>query len=171
LKRQIDVYRRTLRVLSLVLALTCSHRAFAQEGAVTRLDLPIGRAYPYRADEVITRVTVANPGIGDAIVISEREIVINAIAAHHQEVEYACLEAPIVQIADVVACRVRVAPGGLLEVLRGERSHLRVSSGAARRPPAPRLLVSARSCRACAGSTSGANRGGREAMQRLPRRC
>jgi len=81
LKRQIDVYRRTLRVLSLVLALTCSHRAFAQEGAVTRLDLPIGRAYPYRADEVITRVTVANPGIGDAIVISEREIVINAIAA------------------------------------------------------------------------------------------
>jgi hypothetical protein len=80
LKRQIDVYRRTLRVLSLVLAVTCSHRAFAQEGAVTRLDLPIGRAYPYRADEVITRVTVANPAIGDAIVISEREVVLNAIA-------------------------------------------------------------------------------------------
>jgi len=80
LKRQIDVYRRTLRVLSLVLAVTCSHRAFAQEGAVTRLDLPIGRAYPYRADEVITRVTVANPAVGDAIVISEREVVINAIA-------------------------------------------------------------------------------------------
>ena len=80
MKRQIDVYRRTLRVLSLVLAVTCSHRAFAQEGAVTRLDLPIGRAYPYRADEVITRVTVANPAVGDAIVISEREVVINAIA-------------------------------------------------------------------------------------------
>jgi len=80
LKRQIDVYRRTLRVLSLVLAVTCSHRAFAQEGAVTRLDLPIRRAYPYRADEVITRVTVANPAVGDAIVISEREVVINAIA-------------------------------------------------------------------------------------------
>ena len=81
MKRQIDVYRRTLRVLSLVLAVTCSHRALAQEGAVTRLDLPLGRAYPYRADEVITRVTVANPQVGDAIVISEREIVINAISS------------------------------------------------------------------------------------------
>ena len=81
MKRQIDVYRRTLRVLSLVLAVTCSHRALAQEGAVTRLDLPLGRAYPYRADEVITRVTVANPAVGDAIVISEREIVINAISS------------------------------------------------------------------------------------------
>ena len=81
MKRQIDVYRRTLRVLGLVVALTCSHRAFAQEGAVTRLDLPIGRAYPYRADEIITRVTVANPGTADAIVISEREVVLNAAAA------------------------------------------------------------------------------------------
>ncbi|MEO8207464.1 MAG: ribonuclease Y [Chloroflexota bacterium] len=29
--------------------------------------------------------------------------VVNAIAAHHQEVEYACLEAPIVQIADAIS--------------------------------------------------------------------
>src|SRR5262245_51373086 len=58
-----------------------SERALAQQEAVTRLDLPIGRAYPYRADEVITRVTVANPAVADAIVISEREVVINAIAA------------------------------------------------------------------------------------------
>ena len=29
--------------------------------------------------------------------------VINAIAAHHQEVEYACVEAPIVQIADAIS--------------------------------------------------------------------
>ena len=29
--------------------------------------------------------------------------VVNAIAAHHQEVEYACLEAPIVQAADAVS--------------------------------------------------------------------
>ena len=38
-------------------------------------------SYPYRADEVITRVTVANPAVADAVVISEREIVINAAAA------------------------------------------------------------------------------------------
>lgn len=79
--RQIDVYRRTLGLLSFVVAMTFSHRALAQEAAVTRLDLPIGRSYPYRADEVITRVTVASPSIADAIVISEREIVINAGAA------------------------------------------------------------------------------------------
>ena len=41
---------------------------------------PIGRSYPYRATEVITRVTVANPAIADAVVISEREIVVNAAA-------------------------------------------------------------------------------------------
>ncbi len=29
--------------------------------------------------------------------------VVNAIAAHHQEVEYACLEAPIVQVADAIS--------------------------------------------------------------------
>jgi ribonuclease Y len=29
--------------------------------------------------------------------------VVNGIAAHHQEVEYACLEAPIVQIADAIS--------------------------------------------------------------------
>jgi ribonuclease Y len=29
--------------------------------------------------------------------------VINAIAAHHQEIEYACVEAPIVQIADAIS--------------------------------------------------------------------
>jgi pilus assembly protein CpaC len=81
LKCQIDVYRRSLRVLSLIVAMTISSRALAQETAVTRLDLPIGRSFPYRADEVITRVTVASPGTADAIVISEREIVINAVAA------------------------------------------------------------------------------------------
>ena len=29
--------------------------------------------------------------------------VVNCIAAHHQEVEYACLEAPIVQVADAIS--------------------------------------------------------------------
>jgi Flp pilus assembly secretin CpaC len=81
LKRKIDVYRRTLRVLSLIATMVFSQRAFAQETAVTRIDLPIGRSYPYRADEVITRVTVANPAVVDAVVISEREVVINAVTA------------------------------------------------------------------------------------------
>jgi len=77
-----DVYRRALRVLGIIAAIMMiSGSASAQETAVTRIDLPIGRAYPYRAAEVITRVTVANPANADAVVVSEREIVVNAIAA------------------------------------------------------------------------------------------
>ena len=76
-----DVYRRALRVLGIIAAIMISGRASAQETAVTRIDLPIGRAYPYRAAEVITRVTVANPSVADAVVVSEREIVVNAVTA------------------------------------------------------------------------------------------
>ena len=76
-----DVYRRALRALGFIAAMMLSQRASAQETAVTRIDLPLGRAYPYRAAEVITRVTVANPTVVDAVVVSEREIVLNAVAA------------------------------------------------------------------------------------------
>jgi len=79
-----DVYRRTLRTLgafSAMFIIAFAQAAGAQDLPVTRLDLPIGRAYPYRANEVITRVTVANPSVADAVVVSEREIVVNAAAA------------------------------------------------------------------------------------------
>jgi len=76
-----DVYRRALRALGIIAAMMISVRVSAQETAVTRIYLPIGRAYPYRAAEVITRVTVANPATADAVVVSEREIVVNATAA------------------------------------------------------------------------------------------
>jgi pilus assembly protein CpaC len=75
-----DVYRRAIRALGIIALMMFSGRAYAQETAVTRIDLPLGRAYPYRAAEVITRVTVANPNVADAVVVSEREIVINAAA-------------------------------------------------------------------------------------------
>ena len=71
-----DVYRRALYALGLIAAIVIPVRAFAQETAITRIDLPLGRAYPYRAAEVITRVTVANPSVADAVVVSEREIVV-----------------------------------------------------------------------------------------------
>lgn len=76
-----DVYRRAVRVLGFIAVMVLSQRALAQETAVTRVDLPLGRAYPYRAAEVITRVTVANPAVVDAVVVSEREVVLNAVAA------------------------------------------------------------------------------------------
>ena len=39
----------------------------------------------------------------------------NAIAAHHQEVEYACIEAPIVQIADAISASRPGARGESME--------------------------------------------------------
>jgi ribonucrease Y len=41
--------------------------------------------------------------------------VINGIAAHHQEVEYACLEAPIVQVADAISASRPGARGETME--------------------------------------------------------
>jgi len=41
--------------------------------------------------------------------------VINSIAAHHQEVEYACLEAPIVQVADAISASRPGARGETME--------------------------------------------------------
>ncbi len=41
--------------------------------------------------------------------------VVNAIAAHHQEVEYACIEAPIVQVADAISASRPGARGETME--------------------------------------------------------
>lgn len=53
----------------------------AQEGPVTALDLPIGRSFPIRADTVVTRISIVNPGVADVVVVSDREVVINSIAS------------------------------------------------------------------------------------------
>ncbi len=53
----------------------------ATEGPVTALDLPIGRSFPIRADTVVTRISIVNPGVADVVVVSDREVVINSIAS------------------------------------------------------------------------------------------
>jgi pilus assembly protein CpaC len=47
---------------------------------VTPLDLPIGRSFPFRADTVVTRVSIVNTAVADVVVVSDREVVINSIA-------------------------------------------------------------------------------------------
>lgn len=56
-------------------------RASAQEAKVTPLQLTIGRSYPITTPSALTHVSVANPDVADIVVISEREVVINAKTA------------------------------------------------------------------------------------------
>jgi Flp pilus assembly secretin CpaC len=77
-----------LRTLALGIAtasLVTAHYARAQ-GAVaplqsdpiTRIDLPVGRAYPLTTPVAISKVSITNDAVADVVVISARELVINA---------------------------------------------------------------------------------------------
>ena len=54
--------------------------ANAQPGQITRVELPIGRAYPLTTPVAITKISIANPDVADVVVIAARELVINAKA-------------------------------------------------------------------------------------------
>src|SRR5215213_4697187 len=71
-------------VSALVLAaamLAARPQARAQEDTtVITIDLAVGRSFPITTAQAITRVSVATPEIADVVVVSEREVVINAKA-------------------------------------------------------------------------------------------
>ena len=71
-----------IRQLSLfagiALSIAAPATASAQSGPVIRVDLPVGRAYPLTTPVGITRVSIANPDVADVVVVSTRELVINA---------------------------------------------------------------------------------------------
>ncbi|MEJ7810131.1 MAG: pilus assembly protein N-terminal domain-containing protein [Gemmatimonadaceae bacterium] len=52
--------------------------AAAQEGPVTPINVMVGRSYPISTESPITKVSLANPDVADLVVISDRELVINA---------------------------------------------------------------------------------------------
>ena len=72
-----------VRVVLIALSLSRfgAARAAAQEAIVTPLQLTIGRSFPITTPSALTHVSVANPEVADLVVISEREVVINAKAA------------------------------------------------------------------------------------------
>jgi len=55
-------------------------RAQVATDSVTRIDLPAGRSYPITTQNNISRISVATPEIADAVVVGERDLVINAKA-------------------------------------------------------------------------------------------
>ncbi|MBL0170968.1 MAG: pilus assembly protein N-terminal domain-containing protein [Gemmatimonadaceae bacterium] len=54
-------------------------RAQLADTPVKPLSLSVGRAYPLRTDENVTKVSIALPDIADVVVISAREVLINAM--------------------------------------------------------------------------------------------
>jgi pilus assembly protein CpaC len=66
----------------------CTATATAQlpDTAITRVELPIGRSYPIRTTVPITQLSVADPDVADAVVIGERDVVINARAPGETDV-------------------------------------------------------------------------------------
>lgn len=55
-------------------------RAQVPGDTIIRIDLPTGRSHPITTVDPITRVSVANPDIADAVVVGDRDVVINAKA-------------------------------------------------------------------------------------------
>ena len=74
-------YGVRLALLALALAVLGVARASAQESTITPLQLTIGRSFPITTPSALTHVSVANPDVADLVVISEREVVINAKTA------------------------------------------------------------------------------------------
>jgi pilus assembly protein CpaC len=80
LKVQVNARRRA-SILGAILFLFAGSTGGAQTAPVTRIDLPVGRAYPLTTTVGITRVSIANPAIADVVVVGTRELVINALSA------------------------------------------------------------------------------------------
>ena len=63
------------------LSLFLTRGAVAQTApAITRVDLSVGRSYPIQTISPVTKISVANPDVADAVVIGERDVVVNGKA-------------------------------------------------------------------------------------------
>ena len=81
MNRSLWVCSARLALVALSVSSFGAARAVAQESTVTPLQLTIGRSYPISTPSALTHVSVANPEVADLVVISEREVVINAKTA------------------------------------------------------------------------------------------
>jgi pilus assembly protein CpaC len=58
----------------------------ARAQVVSRIDLSAGRSYPIQTATPVTKLAVANPDVADAVVIAERDVVINGKSAGETDV-------------------------------------------------------------------------------------
>lgn len=71
-------FLRSITAIALVVLTAAPAPALAQVGAVTPIDLSVGRSLPITESVAITQVSIANPEVADIAVIGTREFVINA---------------------------------------------------------------------------------------------
>jgi Flp pilus assembly secretin CpaC len=71
---------RTALAAGFLFVAASTGRAQVATDSVTRIDLPAGRSYPITTQNDISRISVATPEIADAVVVSQRDLVINAKA-------------------------------------------------------------------------------------------
>lgn len=64
-------------VLACTMTLVSGGEARAQDLDVTRVDLPTGRSYPLTFSSAVSKISVANPEVADAVVIADREVVVS----------------------------------------------------------------------------------------------
>ena len=70
--------------------------------AITRVDLSVGRSYPIQTISPVTKISVANPDVADAVVISERDVVVNGRANGETDILLFAANAPARQFRVVV---------------------------------------------------------------------
>lgn len=70
------VFARVL-VVACSMTLASGGEARAQDLDVTRVDLPTGRSYPLTFSSAVSKISVANPEVADAVVIADREVVVS----------------------------------------------------------------------------------------------
>jgi Flp pilus assembly secretin CpaC len=69
---------RTALAAGCLLLAASTGRAQVATDSVTRIDLPAGRSYPITTQNDISRISVATPEVADAVVVGQRDLVINA---------------------------------------------------------------------------------------------
>lgn len=83
--------RRAIREAALAgcLSLFLARAVEAQDApapTITRIDLSAGRSFPIQTVAPVTKITVANPDVADAVVVGERDVVLNGKIAGETDV-------------------------------------------------------------------------------------
>src|SRR5688500_8518634 len=73
-------------MLACALTLFVPRVGATQDVPITRIGLPVGRSYPFRTEDPVQRVSIANDAVAEVVVITERELVVNGRAGGETDI-------------------------------------------------------------------------------------